>query len=199
MTFTDFLRDFFRTFIKNTARFLIKLGLTANDVTVIGFAGNVIAAIFISLGWLVSGGIVAGLSCVLDAFDGAVANESTGASEYGSFLDSTLDRYSEYVLLLGLILHFLKKNDNFSVIATFIAFGGSILVSYIRAKGDSLGIIIKSGIFTRVERLLVLISSLLIKQPFYGVLAIAIFANITAIQRFLFARKLLNGKDNKNT
>ena len=80
---------------------------------------------------------------------------------------------------------------------TFIAFGGSILVSYIRAKGDSLGINIKDGLFTRVERLLVLIVSLLIKKPIYGLIAIAIFANITAVQRFLIARSLLSRKVNE--
>lgn len=197
MTFTDALRKLFAILIKSIARFLIQLGLTANSVTVIGFIGNIIATVFILKGSLLAAGIIAGLSCLLDAFDGTVAKEGAGASKFGSFLDSTLDRYSEYVLFFGLVFYFLEKNDNFSVLVTFIAFGGSILVSYIRAKGDSLGINIKDGLFTRVERLLVLIVSLVIKKPIYGLIAIAIFANITAVQRFLIARSLLSRKVNE--
>jgi CDP-diacylglycerol---glycerol-3-phosphate 3-phosphatidyltransferase len=194
MTLTDTLRKIFSSLIKNIAEFLIQIGLSANTVTLIGFGGNIIAALLISQSKLFLAGIVAGLSCLLDAFDGAVAKEGEGVSQFGSFLDSTLDRYSEYVLFLGLVFHFQAIDDRSLVLVTFIAFGGSILVSYIRAKGDSLGISIKDGLFTRVERLLVLIASLVFEQPKYGLLAIAIFANITAIQRFFIARKLLSGK-----
>jgi len=194
MILTDKLRKIFSGVIRKIARMMIHSGISANTITIIGCLGNVIAAGFISQGKLFTGGVIAGVNSLLDALDGAVAEEGAGITVYGSFLDSTLDRVSEYVLFLGMAIHFHVENNSITILMTFLAFGGSILVSYIRAKGDSLGISIKNGIMTRIERLFVLVVSLLFNIPLIGLTIITVLSNITAVQRFSVVKKLLQEK-----
>jgi CDP-diacylglycerol--glycerol-3-phosphate 3-phosphatidyltransferase len=195
MTVTDRLRVLFGGVIGKIALGLMRAGLNANQIPWIGFIGNIIATVFIAKGSLMLGGIFAGGSCLLDALDGAIARASGGGSRYGALLDSTLDRFSEYALFLGLLIHFIGINNQAGILLAFLSFAGSILVSYVRAKGEGLGISVKRGLMTRVERLVVLIFSLLIRQPFYGLLIIAILGNFTAVQRFWIVRSFLLEKE----
>ena len=194
MILTDKLRKVFSVWILKISKILMRLGFSANIITIFGFLGNVLAAGFISHGYFIAGGIIAGVNCLFDAIDGTIAKESNGVSKYGSFLDSTFDRYSEFVLYLGLAFHYYFTDESLPILITFLAFGGSILVSYIRAKGESLGIMVKRGLLTRVERLVILIGFLLLQRPIYGLWIIAVLGHITAIQRFFIARNLLNRK-----
>lgn len=191
MTISDQLRKGTKRIIDPIALWFNKLGISANQISFAGFLGNVIASIFLSTGKIFTGGIIASIMCPLDVIDGAVARVSGNVSPYGAMVDSTLDRYSEIVLLLGLLLYFLENNNRDGVILVFLALCGSFLVSYIRARGEGLDLEIKAGLLTRVERMIVLILSLLIGKPLYGVMLIAILGNITAFQRFWIARKML--------
>ncbi len=195
ITLTDRLRRLFGGLIQKTASFLVSFGIRANHITILGFTGNALAAGLIANGNHLVGGVIAGFNCLLDSIDGAIAAESNSSSQYGSFLDSTLDRYSEFVLYLGLTIHFLIQDNRVGVLLSFLSFGGSLLVSYIRAKGEGLGIVVKQGILTRVERLFILIISLVAGLPSLGLLLIAVLANITALQRFWISRKMLIGKE----
>jgi len=105
-------------------------------------------------------------------------------------LDSVYDHYADTVLLFGLLLYYLDIGHSFGVITTVLAICGSFLVPYVRARAEGLGICVKRGIMTRVERSIVLIVALLISQPLIGAAVIAFLANITSIQRILIARKM---------
>ena len=99
-----------------------------------------------------------------------------------------MDRYSEMILLFGILFYFLSTNNKTGIVSVFFALGGSFLVSYVRARAGGLGLEVKNGILTRLERLVIIVLSLLFRQPIIGTFIIAIFGNITALQRLWFVR-----------
>jgi CDP-diacylglycerol--glycerol-3-phosphate 3-phosphatidyltransferase len=129
--------------------------------------------------------IVAG-TC--DILDGALARSTNAAYPYGAFLDSTLDRYSEGAVYLGLAAYFVAIGgplQEWLVLATLAALAGSFLVSYVRARAQSLGFVCKSGLFQRPERVVATVIGLLLGGWWlYGIVfLLAIVTNITALQR----------------
>ena len=188
MTITDFLRKKFQKILILISSFFLKAGLTPNLITLLGLLGNIGAALFISKGNFIIGGVVALVAGTFDAIDGTMARLSGEPSKFGCFFDSLIDRYSEMTLLLGILVHFSSINNNTGIILVYLALCGSFLVSYIRARAEGLGVEVRKGILTRVERLLILVISLLFRQPLMGVLVIALLANFTALQRVWFVR-----------
>ena len=162
--------------------------LTPNQVTVVGLALTFLAATLVAVGQLRWGGVVLILAGLCDILDGALARSTNAAYPYGAFLDSTLDRYSEGAVYLGLAAYFVTIDpplQEWLVLATLAALAGSFLVSYVRARAQSLGFTCKTGLFQRPERVVVTVAGLLIGGPvLYGVVfLLAIVTNITALQR----------------
>lgn len=162
--------------------------LTPNQVTVVGLALTFLAATLVAIGHLRWGGAVLILAGLCDILDGALARSTNAAYPYGAFLDSTLDRYSEGAVYLGLAAYFVTIDpplQEWLVLATLAALAGSFLVSYVRARAQSLGFACKTGLFQRPERVVVTVIGLLIGGPvLYGVVfLLAIVTNITALQR----------------
>jgi len=192
MTITDFLRKKFQKILITVSSFLLKVGLTPNLITLLGLLGNIGAALFISKGKFIIGGIIALAVGTFDAIDGTMARLSGKPSKFGCLFDSLIDRYSEMTLLLGILVYFSSINDNTGIILVYLALCGSFLVSYIRARAEGLGVEVRKGILTRVERLLIIVISLLFRQPLMGVLIIALLGNFTALQRLWFVRAYFN-------
>ena len=134
------------------ARFLAGK-VSPNALTVLGFLISLVAAAVVARGFLVLGGILVLLAGLLDLLDGAVARRAGKATPFGAVLDSTLDRLSEAALLLGLL--FLLRGSAL-VYLIYALLVGSFLVSYIRARGEGLGLPSEAGLFTRGERIVVL-------------------------------------------
>jgi CDP-diacylglycerol--glycerol-3-phosphate 3-phosphatidyltransferase len=111
-------------------------------------------------------------------------------SDFGAFVDSVTDRYSELVIFLGLLLYYNSQGDWVSTLGVYLAAAGSVLVSYVRARAQSLGYEAKVGILTRAERYAVLAPSLIFNIPWVGVWIIAVLANITAFQRIIHVRRI---------
>ncbi len=189
VTLTDMLRTRFKGIVEPIAAFLNRLGLTPNGMTVLGLVGNVIGAYFLATGQLTIGGLIILLMGPLDALDGTMARLRGATTEFGAFLDSVTDRYSELVILGGLLIYFVQRNDGLACGLIYLAAAGSVMVSYTRARAQALKIEAKVGIFTRVERFLVLAPCLIFQQPMIAVWAIAILANFTALQRVFFVRQ----------
>ena len=187
----QFLRRIFRKLLDAIARVLNKLHIKPNMVTATGLIGHIAASILIGFGELTWGGIVALIMGPLDALDGALARMRNESQVYGGFVDSVTDRYDELILLGGLIIYFSQNKDPLGSILVYFAAMGSVLVSYIRAKAEALGFDAKVGIMTRVERYLVLVPGLILREPYtYIALGIlAVFGNFTALQRFYYVRK----------
>ena len=201
-TFTDRLRIIFKGVLDPIGTFLNGLGLTPNAITLLGLAGTAAGAYFISQGKMTTGGIVLLLFVLVDALDGTMARLRGESSDFGGFVDSVSDRYAEFITFGGLLYYFLSQGNYPGVMITFVATGGSVLVSYVKARAEGLGFTAKVGILTRVERYFVLIPLLIFNQPFAAVSVIAVLGNITAFQRILHVRvqgheRMRKARDNK--
>ena len=187
-TFTDFLRVTFKWFLDPIGGFLNHLGLTPITVTLLGVAGSALAGFFIVRGQITIGGIVMLIAWPIDALDGTMARLRGEASDWGAFVDSVSDRYSELIILGALLFHFAMTNQHITEVVTFAAAAGSILVSYVKARAEAQSFSAKEGLLTRAERYLVLGPSLLFNIPVVGVWIIAVLANFTALQRIAYVR-----------
>lgn len=187
--FEGFLRKTFQAPLDSIAVFLLKLGITANFITLLGLVGNIAVAYLIARGFLLAGGLVAALMAPLDAVDGALARKMGVTGKFGAFLDSVIDRYDEMILLAGVLFFFQTQSYTLGVMLTYAAMCGSVLVSYTRARAEGLGFSGKAGIFSRIERSIVLILGLVLNQLIVSVGIIAILANVTALQRIFFVWK----------
>lgn len=167
-----------------------RLPVTPNQITVIGTTITFLAALLAAFGQLRWAGVVLAVGGTFDILDGALARSTRTSYPYGAFLDSTLDRYSEGAIYIGLAAYFstLATPDGLGrwlIVATAAALAGSFLVSYVRARAQSLGFTCETGIFARPERVVVTVVGLLFGGwILYGVVfLLAILTNLTALQR----------------
>jgi CDP-diacylglycerol--glycerol-3-phosphate 3-phosphatidyltransferase len=188
-TFSDRMRVVFKGTLDPVGAFFNRLGIFPNTMTLIGLGGNIIGAVLLALGHITVGGIVVLLMGLIDTLDGTMARLRGMPSDFGAFVDSVTDRYSELVIFGGLAYYFLNKGDWISVLGIYIAASGSVLVSYVRARAASVGMDTKVGFLSRFERYLVLAPSLIFHIPMVGIWIIAVFANFTAIQRIVDVRR----------
>lgn len=196
-TFSDYLRLWFKWVLDPIGGFLIRLGLTPNMVTILGLIGNTIGAYYLSRGDMLTGGLLVLIMTPIDALDGTMARLRGEPSDFGAYVDSVSDRYSELIIYAGLLYHFLKLGDPLGGLLVFGAASGSVMVSYVKARAEGLGYEAKVGLLTRVERYLVLAPSLIFNQLYIGLTILAVFAHITAIQRILHVRSHAHAKMKK--
>jgi len=139
-------------------------------------------------------GVILAISGSLDSIDGALARMTGSASSAGALLDSVVDRLAEGIVLLGGLLLALDTNDATLATLVYIAFAGSMLVSYVAARSQSLGSQQVVGIMTRPERIIVLTVGLLVGYLTIAIWVIAILAPLTALHRFIHSwNKLQKG------
>ncbi|HEY9088137.1 MAG TPA: CDP-alcohol phosphatidyltransferase family protein [Anaerolineaceae bacterium] len=190
MTFTDILRLRFKGILDPIAAFLNRIGLYPNTVTILGLAGNVVGAYFLATGHITLGGIIVLIMGPIDALDGTMARLRGESSRFGAFVDSVTDRYSELVILGGLLIYFLNQGNILACVLLYLAAAGSIMVSYVKARAEGLNFQIKIGVLTRVERYLVVAPCLVFNQPMIALWILAILANFTAFQRIYYIRRI---------
>ncbi len=188
-TLTDQARVTFKGILDPLATLLNRMGLMPNTMTILGLVGNVIGAFLIAQGYLTAGGILVLLMGPVDALDGTMARLRGMAGNFGAFVDSVTDRYSELVIFAGLLYYFIQQNNQTAILLVYASAAGSVLVSYIRSRGQSLGWDTKVGILTRMERYLVLAPAIILNYPMVGLWIIAIFSNLTAVQRIIDIRR----------
>lgn len=168
---------------------LAKLGVTPNMLTVLGVLGNIGAGALCANGEFLWAGIVVLLASALDMFDGALARATGQATPFGSAFDATMDRVSEAAVFFGLLVWMSDRGERTEELLIFVAIVGSILVSYVRARAEILGLKMKEGAFTRFERV-ALMGVGLIAHDLSGenvitpvLWALAVLASFTALQR----------------
>lgn len=188
-TFSDYLRLWFKWVLDPLGRFFLRLGLTPNMVTMLGVLGNTLGAFYLARGEFLTGGILVAVMTPIDALDGTMARLRGDASDWGAYVDSVSDRYSELIIYGGLLYHFLTMGDVYGGMLTFCAAAGSVLVSYVKARAEGLGYEAKVGLLTRAERYLVLAPALVFNFVHIGLAILAVFANITALQRVWYVRR----------
>lgn len=162
---------------------LAKLGVSPNMVTFAGLVGAGISAWLISEGMLIAGGVVMLIAGVLDLFDGALARSTGQDSAFGALLDSVVDRVSEIVVLLGLLLYYARSDSLEGTALVYLAAGGSVMVSYLRARSEGLGIDCKVGIMTRPERVAALGFGLIVGHwaPVVTLVVLGVIAGLTIL------------------
>ncbi len=183
------LSDYFE---RPLAAALARAGVTANALTLTGLGVAAASAALIGVGWMLAGGIVLLSSGLFDMLDGALARATGQTTKFGALLDSTVDRASEAVILLGAVVFYLTEDSEAGVVLAFVALTGSLLVSYVRARAEGLSIECEVGVMTRTERVLALSAGLIAAhwwQPGLAVVLgmIAVFGIVTIIHRLLFA------------
>jgi CDP-diacylglycerol--glycerol-3-phosphate 3-phosphatidyltransferase len=184
-----FLRRSFKGVLDAIAAAVNKTGILPNTVTILGLIGNAVGAYLLATGHITWGGVVILIMGPIDALDGTMARLRGEQTTFGAFVDSVTDRYSELVILAGLMIYYLTKEQYLFVGLVYFAAAGSVLVSYVKARAESLGFTAKVGVLSRVERYLVLAPGLLFNIPHIALWIIAIFANYTALQRIFTVRK----------
>ncbi len=173
---------------------IARTGVSPNQLTVLGFLGNVGAGVLAARGEFLPAGLVMLAFASLDLLDGALARATGRASAFGAVLDSTLDRLSEAAVLGGLIFYYASRGDREEVVLCFVAITGSIVVSYVRAQALANGLDLRDGLFTRAERVLLLGGGLIISQILRIILWIlAIMSYATVLQRLYVAWGGLRG------
>lgn len=179
------LQTWARAVAEGVAAPLARRGVMPNTITVLGFAFNVVTALVLATGHLSWGGGLLFLSGMFDMLDGALARITSRQSDFGAFLDSLLDRYSEAAILLALIYVFTVRHNTLIVLLVYAVAVGAILTSYARARAEGLGISSKVGIAPRPERIIILGLGLLINVPttIAALVVLAVLTHFTTMQR----------------
>jgi len=190
------LRDPVAKIIAPLVKTLIKLGISANVISTIGGLGSVICALyFFPKGEFFVGVIWVVAFVLFDLFDGAVARASNkGVSKWGALLDSTLDRLSDAAIFIGALLYFIDKSDRL-VPVIIVVTCASFMVSYIKARAESLGVECNGGLAERSERLIIALTAYglhgldLDYAMAIGIWILAIISIFTMAQRMMIVYK----------
>src|SRR5438105_1615796 len=180
------LRALTANFMRTVGATLGRTGLSPSFFTVLGFVAVVAVSAVIALGYLQLAGVALVASLLLDALDGAVARATGQVSAFGGFLDSTLDRWAEVALFFGMAVALSRSGSPFDLVFVYWAICGSLLVSYTRARAESIGVPCKEGVFTRFERMAVIVVGLLTTWLALASAIIALLATLTALQRLWY-------------
>lgn len=173
------------------ARLMERVGLTPNLVTLIGLLIAVGGAWLVAVGQWWAGGIVVLFGGVFDMFDGALARMTGRASKFGALLDSVVDRVSEAVALFGVLAFYLISDNDVGAALAYAAIIGSLMVSYMRARSEGLGIECKVGVMTRPERVAA-IGFGLIAAHWLPVVMPVVLGTIGALTAFTAVHRLIH-------
>lgn len=190
---TDWARRFFRRVLEPIAGFFNRIGLSPNHLTLLGMALQTVVGIVLALGQLRLGGVLLIFFSAFDSLDGTLARMTGKTSRFGAFFDATTDRFAEAVVLFGLLIYAATLGAVDQILLIYAGLVGSFLVSYTRAKAESLGVSCKVGILTRAERIALLVVGLVFhtwrplpQLPDFltiALWALVVLSWITAIQR----------------
>ncbi|MDP3880062.1 MAG: CDP-alcohol phosphatidyltransferase family protein [Dehalococcoidales bacterium] len=174
-------------FTQPAVRLLAKAPVTPNFISWFGFLVTAGAAALIITEHFFAAGLVVLVAGFFDILDGALARSTNRVTRFGGVLDSTLDRLSEAVLLLGIMLLYAERQSVGGIMVAGVALVGSLMVSYVRARVEGIGLECPVGLFTRSERVVVLVLGLLVNQLIIALSIIMVFSYITVGQRLIYA------------
>ena len=182
---------------------LARASVTPNMLTIVGVAGNILAAVLAGSGEFVAAGILILASSSLDTLDGALARATGKATDFGSVFDAVMDRVSEAAVLFGLLVYFGGIGRTEDQQLAFVAVVASLLVSYIRARAEIVGVELRQGLFSRAPRVLVLAAGLIL-EPYWDVWessvhimlwVLALVSAFTAAQRLVLVWMKTRGNE----
>ncbi len=184
-------KDKFAFLLAPLGETVAKTGISPNQLTILGMALSILAGVIIGLGHPGWGAVVVIIGGLCDALDGTIARSTQQVTHFGAFLDSTLDRYSDLALYLG-VMALAYGQRNFSLFLwTALALTGAIMVSYTRARAECIIESCQVGIMERPERVIILLAGLVFNWLEGAMVVTAILANFTALQRIYHTYKQL--------
>lgn len=195
-------------FTEPAIRLLSMTPVTPNTLSWAGLCLAVVTAAVISSGYLLAGGLILLFSGYFDILDGALARRTGKMTSFGGVLDSTFDRIAEALVLLGILCLFVFSGDRtlfsllpreWSIFVVAVALLGSPLASYVRSKAETLGIQCTMGIFTRTERVIVLVLGLLTGYVIIALGMIALLSLVTAGERLFYVYRQTTKYEARNT
>lgn len=179
-----------REWMLRVGRVVSGWGFSPNALTLLGLALNTVVAVVIASGHPAAGGVLLLLASAFDMLDGAVARATDTVTRFGGFFDSTLDRYSETVVFLGVLVYLLDTPDaRLGSLLVFASAVGSLMISYARARAETAGYGASVGILPRPERVVLLAVCLLLGRPLWALWVLAILTHVTAAMRILHVWK----------
>lgn len=179
--------------LNSAAAFLNTKGITPNQLTLGGLVLNLVAGCIFASGNFFLGALMILLAAMGDMLDGPLARTTNRVTRFGAFLDSTVDRYSDFFLFGGLSLYYAKSDQSLMLVLTLLVIAGSFVTSYSKARSENFIPNCSVGIFERAERVI----ALTLGGVFWPLMPVVIFllaigTNFTAVQRILFTRKVLS-------
>src|SRR5512145_1285565 len=168
---------------------LFRLRLRPNHLTVAGLGVSLLAAAAFVTGRTRIAGALLLLAGLFDFFDGSLARASGQVTAFGAFLDSVIDRYSDLVVLLGIVVLFAQMPHARGALVAMAGLVGSVMVSYTKARAESIGVECNIGMMERPERMLCLIAGAVLDLLEPALWLLAVLANLTALQRIVFTRR----------
>jgi CDP-diacylglycerol--glycerol-3-phosphate 3-phosphatidyltransferase len=176
------------------ARLLLRAHVRPNQLTVLGLGVSLVAAQAFFQDRLRLAAALLAVAGLFDFFDGSLARLAGSESAFGAFLDSVVDRYSDMVVLLGIVLLYERADDTAGVFVTMATLVGTIMVSYTKARAQSIGVGCEIGLMERPERMIVLIAGGVFHLLTPAVIVLALLTNLTALQRILYVRRAARDK-----
>lgn len=185
-TLTDWARAKAEVIIMPIAHAISRLGIHPNTLTILGMLLQAGVGVLFGLGYIMLGGWLLLIVAPVDVLDGTLARILGKQSRFGAFLDSTMDRISDAVLILGLTAHYLRHDSWLEVTVLLISLVAAMMVSYVRARAEALGFSCKVGLLTRMERIVLIGVLSAVGLPIVMLWALAALSVFTVIQRILY-------------
>lgn len=180
-----------RQYMLHVGKWFAAVGITPNMATLLGLALNGIVAVILGFGHPVIAGVLLLVASAFDMVDGAIARATDNVSTFGGFFDSTIDRYSEIVVYIGLAAWLIGTDDaRTGALLTLVAATGALMISYARARAEAIGFKASVGLVARPERVVLLAICLIINQPLWALWVLAILTHITAVWRIIHVYRL---------
>lgn len=188
---SELIRPIVGKYLLLVGRIVARSGLSPNALTVIGVVLNGVVAAIIAAGALTPGGVLLLVASAFDMLDGAVARVTGSTSRLGGFLDSTLDRYSEVVVYIGVLVYLLRTDDgDLGALLVLLSATGALLISYARARAEAAGYHATVGLAARTERVILLALCLIFARPLWALWVLAIVTHLTALTRIVHVWRL---------
>jgi CDP-diacylglycerol--glycerol-3-phosphate 3-phosphatidyltransferase len=188
-------REALRLYTDPVGRVLVRLKLKPNHLTVCGLGASLLCAAAFASGRPQIAGLLLAMAGLFDYFDGAVARTSGQVTPFGAFLDSVIDRYSDLVVLLSIVLLFAQASHGRAVAISMVALVGSVMVSYTKARAESIGVVCNVGLMERPERIICLIAGAMLDLLEPAMWVLALLSNATAVHRIAVTRQATRSAD----
>jgi CDP-diacylglycerol--glycerol-3-phosphate 3-phosphatidyltransferase len=187
-------REVTRPALEAVGRFLARWNLSPNAITYLGLLLTIGVAVLAALGHIQWAGLAYVVAALCDALDGTLARVSGKVSRFGAFLDSTIDRFEESIVFLGLIIYYARVGGAIEIPLILVVTVASLMVSYTRARAEAVGVSCTVGFMGRPLRVALMIVAMILNQVLIGLVVLAATALFTSFHRMIHVWQMTGGE-----